>query len=79
MTIDLAAFQSVVPCMGNADLREEACYAAVRIGRDIWNQYPEAVRAAMQKVLEVSKNDGLKREAKEPLDRAEQKLKEARR
>ena len=33
----------------------------------------------MQKVLEVSKNDGVKREAKESLDRAEQKLKEARR
>jgi len=31
----------------------------------------------MQKVLEVSKNDGLKRDAKEVLDRAEQKLKEA--
>jgi HEAT repeat protein len=76
---DLAAFQAVVPCMGNADLREEACYAAVRIGRDIWNQYPEAVRAAMQKVLEVSKNDGLKLEAKEALEHAEQKLKEGRR
>jgi len=75
----LLALQAVVPCIGDPALREEACSAAVRIGRDLWNDHPEAVKAAMQKVIEVSKNDGLKREAKEPLDRAEQKLKEARR
>ncbi len=75
----LLALQAIVPCIGDPALREEACSAAVRIGRDIWNDHPEAVRAAMQKVLEVSKNDGLKREAREPLERAEQKLKEARR
>jgi HEAT repeat protein len=75
----LLALQAVLPCIGDPALREEACSAAVRIGRDIWNDHPEAVRAAMQKVLQVSKNDGLKREAKESLDRAEQKLKEARR
>ena len=33
----------------------------------------------MQKALEVSKNNDLKRDAKEFLDRAEQKLKEAKR
>ncbi len=38
---------------------------------------PEAVKAAMQKVLAVSANGDLKREAKEALDRAEQKLKQA--
>jgi HEAT repeat protein len=75
----LAALQAVVPCIGDPALREEACYAAVRLGRDLWNDHPEAVRSALRKVLEVSKNDGLKREAKEPLERAEQKLKEARR
>jgi HEAT repeat protein len=75
----LLALQAVVPCMSNPALREEACYAAVRLGRDLWNDHPQAVRDALQKVLEVSMNDGLKREAKEPLERAEQKLKEMRR
>ena len=60
----LLALQAVVPCIDDAALREEACYAAVRIGRDIWNDQPQAVQAAMQKVLQVSKNDGLKLEAK---------------
>jgi len=31
----------------------------------------------MQKVLEVSRDDGLRKQAQETLDRAEQKLKEA--
>jgi HEAT repeat protein len=74
-----SALQAVVPCMGEAALCEEACSAAVRISHDLWNQHPEAVQAAMQKVLEVSKNDNLKKEAKESLDHAEQKLKEGRR
>jgi len=74
---DILALQAVVPCMGDKALREEAAMAAVRIGRDIWNNHPQAVKDAMQKVIEVSKNDGLKRDAKEALDHAEQKLKEA--
>lgn len=74
---DILALEAVVPCMGDDALKEEAASAATRIGREIWNKNPEAVKAAMEKVLEVSKNDGLKREAKEALDRAEQKLKEA--
>ena len=74
---DILALQTVAPCMGDAALREEAAMAAVRIGRDIWNDHPQAVRDAMQKVIEVSKNDNVKRDAKEVLDRAEQKLKEA--
>ena len=64
--------------MGHDALKEEAASAAVRIGRDIWERNPEAVKAAMQKVLGVSTNGDRKREAKEVLDRAEQKLKEAR-
>ena len=75
----LLALQAVVPCMGEPALREEACYAAVRLGRDLWNDHPEAVRAALRKVLAVSMNEGLKQEAKEPLEHAEQKLKEGRR
>ncbi len=73
---DLLALQAVVPCLSDEALKEEAASAAVRIGRDLWNNHPEAVKTALQKSLEVSKNDNVKREAKETLDRAEQKLKE---
>ena len=41
------------------------------------DRHPEAVKAAMQKALEVSKSDRLKKDAAETLERAEQKLKEA--
>lgn len=74
---DLLALEAVVPCLHDDALKEEAASAAVRIGRDLWNRHPEAVRAAMQKALAVSQNDNVKRDAKEALDRAEQKLKEA--
>ncbi len=74
---DILALQAVAPSMDDKALREEAAMAAVRIGRDIWNNHPQAVKDAMQKVIALSTNDGLKRDAKETLDRAEQKLKEA--
>jgi HEAT repeat protein len=74
---DIVALQAVVPCLSDPALTEEAACAAARIGHDIWPNYPEAVRAAMQKVLEVSKNEGFRREAQEALDQAERKLKEA--
>lgn len=73
---DLLALQAVLPCLSDNTLKEEAASAAVRIGRDIWNSHPEAVKVAMQKSLEVSKNDNVQRDAKETLDRAEQKLKD---
>ncbi len=73
---NILALQAVAPCMGDAVLHEEAASSAVRIGRDIWNDHPQAVKDAMQKAIEVSKNPDLKRDAKEALDRAEQRLKE---
>jgi HEAT repeat protein len=73
----IGALEAVVPCLDDAALKEEATHAAVRIGREIVNDNPEAVKAAMQKVLEISKNADVQRQAKETLDRAEQKLKEA--
>jgi HEAT repeat protein len=74
---DIIALQAVVPCLGDPALTEEAACAAAHIGRDIWPNHPEAVQAAMRKVLEVSKNDNFRREAQEALDHAQQKLKEA--
>ena len=73
---DILALQAVVPCMDDPALREEAASAAARIGRDLWQRHPAAVKAAVEKVLEVSKNDNLKQEAKKALDQAEQRLKE---
>jgi HEAT repeat protein len=73
---DIVALQAVVPCLSDTALTEEAACAAARIGHDIWPNHPEAVQAAMQKVLEVSKNEGFRREAQEALDQAERKLKE---
>mgnify|MGYP000359708331 CR=1 FL=1 len=78
-TRDLTALQAVVPCLEVEALKEEAAHAAVRIGRDIWNHAAnaEAVKAAMQKVIEITKDDRLRKQAQETLDRAQQKLKEA--
>jgi HEAT repeat protein len=74
---DVLALQTVVPCLDEAAFQEEAASAAFRISRDIWSQHPEAVKAALQRMLAVSKNDNLKREAREVLERAEQKLRAA--
>jgi hypothetical protein len=74
----LLALQAVVPCMGNPDLREEAAYAAVLIGNSLAHDSPEAVKAAVEKALAVSRNDGLKQFAEDVLARAEKRLKETR-
>jgi len=61
--------------MNDTALATEAANAAVRIGREIVDNQPQAVKAAMQKVLEVTKNADLLRQAREILDRADQRLK----
>jgi HEAT repeat protein len=76
---DLLALQAVVPCMDDAALKEEAAAAAVRIGKEICGKHPAAVKAALEKVIQVSKNDGFKKDARESLDRAEQALEQAQR
>jgi HEAT repeat protein len=71
---DIAALNAVMPCMNDDVLKEEAAFAAVRIGRNIWRDHPQAVKAAMAKVIEVSKNEGLTRDATATLAEAEKKL-----
>jgi HEAT repeat protein len=71
---DILALQAVLPCLDDNAVKEEAASAAARIGREICDQKPEAVKAAMQKVLDISSRDNVKRDAKETLDRAERKL-----
>jgi len=74
---DILALQAVVPCMADNALKEEAARAAVRIGRDVWSKDLDAAKAAMQKALDASKNDDTRRQAREVLDRIEQKQQEA--
>ena len=76
---ELSALQAVMPCLDDAALKEEAAQAAVRIGRDIWNndKNAETVKTAMEKVIEVSKNQDMVKQAKEVLGNAEKKAKQA--
>lgn len=73
----IAALEAVVPYLSDPSVIGEARSAAVRIGREIVNQHPEAVRSAMQKVLATSTTGDVSKQAAEILDRAEQKLKDA--
>lgn len=73
---DILALEAVEPCMSDKALKEEAASAAVQIGNFVWSSHPEAVKAAVRKALEVSKNDGLRQRAKEVLERAERRLQE---
>ena len=74
---DLLALQTVEPYLDDPSVKEEAASAAVRISRDICDKNPAAVKAAMEKVLGLTKNEGLQRDAREALARAKRKLKEA--
>ena len=73
---ELEAFRAVVPCMNDKDLKEEAAIATVHIARDVWNRDPQAVVDALHKAMEISRNENLKHDAQECLERAQQKLKE---
>lgn len=71
----ITALEAVTPLIADPALAQEAAVAVVLIGRDIVNDNPDAVKSAMQKVVETSKNADNQKQAKEILDRAEQKLK----
>lgn len=73
----LLALQTVAPCLDDPAVKEEAASAAVRIGRDICDRHPAAVKAVMEKVLDISKNQGVQRDARETLTRADRKLTDA--
>ena len=75
---DIRALQAVVPCMDSEAVKEEAAGAVVRLSRQLCERYPGPVKAALEKALQVSKNEHVQREGKEALERAERKLKEGR-
>jgi HEAT repeat protein len=74
---DLVALQTVESFLEDADAKREAASAAVRIGRDICDKNPAAVKAVMEKILTLTKDEGLLKDAREALARAERKLKDA--
>ncbi|MGB3194664.1 MAG: HEAT repeat domain-containing protein [Phycisphaerae bacterium] len=53
----------VVPCLGDAALAEEASAAAVKIAGKVADSAKDLTRDAMQKVLQQSKNDNVRKEA----------------
>lgn len=71
------ALDALLPCLTDTNLAAEAANAAVRVARDIVNDQPEKVKAAMAKVLAVANNADLRKQAQETLDRAELRLKQA--
>jgi hypothetical protein len=60
---DVAALNMVEPLIDDAALKEEACAAAVGIGRDIIKKSGDAVRKVLEKVVGVVKRPEVLRDA----------------
>lgn len=71
----VAAFKLVVPFLDDASLAQEACTAAVGIARSdrVHRAEPDFVRAAMEKVLKIARNNRTKRDAQWVLGRVKPK------
>lgn len=74
---DVAALDVVAPFLEAEGLQGEACAAAIKIGREAANNVKNAaaVKGAMTKVLEISKQEGQKKAAKEVMEKVEGKEK----
>jgi HEAT repeat protein len=70
-----AALEIVAPMIDSADLKEEACMAAVSIGGKIVDESPKPVAAAMEKVVKTTGNRRLVGQANAVLAQARQKMK----
>jgi HEAT repeat protein len=68
---DVAALEAVIPYVSDEAVSGEACAAAVKIGREVWEKHREVTKSAMGKVLEVRKHAGQRRGAKEVLEKIE--------
>ena len=53
--------------LGNAALKDDACAAAVAVAQGLAKTQPEAAKAALKKVLEISGNEALLKRARECL------------
>lgn len=66
---DPKALAFVQPYLSDPALAGEACAAAVTLGKDTADKNPKLTKEVMTKVLEISKNEGQKKTAKETLDK----------
>jgi HEAT repeat protein len=73
---DAKALEVVAPFLSEESLMNEACAASVKIARESWEANKGLAKLTMMKVVQVSKNDGQKKTAKEVLDKIAQKEKE---
>jgi HEAT repeat protein len=68
---DVKALDVVAPFLADEALANEACAAAIKIAKESGQSNKELARTTMKKVLEVSKNDGQKKAAKDVLTKLE--------
>ena len=73
---DKSALEVVAPFLSEESLMNEACAASVKIAKESWEANKALAKLTMMKVVQVSKNDGQKKTAKEVLDKIAQKEKE---
>lgn len=64
---DAKALEVVAPFLADEALVNEACAAAIKIAKESGQSNKDLAKSTMNKVLEVSKNDGQKKTAKEVL------------
>jgi hypothetical protein len=68
---DARALEVVAPYLADEALVNEACAAAVKIAKESGQSNKDLAKTTMNKVLEVSKNEGQKKAAKEVLSKLE--------
>jgi hypothetical protein len=71
-TKSLTALQTAAGYLDDSALREEAEAAVVRLAESTRAGHPQQTKAALQKVIEVSKNDSLRQQAQELIKQIEQ-------
>ena len=69
----LAALQMAAAYMEDKSLQQEAEVAVVKIAEATGGSYPAESKTALQKVIQVSKNDFLRKQAQELLNRIKEK------
>jgi len=69
----LAALQMAVAYLEDKSLQQEAEVAVVKIAEATGGSYPAESKAALQKIIQISKNDFLRKQAQELLNRIKEK------
>ncbi|MHC4733840.1 MAG: hypothetical protein ACYTDW_05190, partial [Planctomycetota bacterium] len=69
----LAALQMAAAYLEDKSLQQEAEVAVVKIAEATLGSYPAESKAALQKIIQISKNDFLRKQAQELLNRIKEK------